>query len=140
MRTIKTRHQFYLPDDLSAKLDDLASKPGNSKTTILTEALRAWFDRKAANELDERFAPRLDRQQRVLQRVETTLNIAAEALDLFIHHQMTVLAHQPAFDPEQAQLGGKRYRAFMDQVARRLAGNRGRAKLATVTDSSAQSS
>lgn len=129
MRTTKTRHQFYLPDDLSAKLDELASKAGNSKTTILTEALRAWLDRKAVNELDERFAPRMDRQQRILQRVETTLNIAADALDLFIQHQMTMVAHQPAFDTETAQLGLSRYRAFTDQVARRLASNQGKARL-----------
>ena len=31
MRTFKTRHQFYLPDDLSEKLEDLAAKPGSSK-------------------------------------------------------------------------------------------------------------
>ena len=99
------------------------------KTTILTDALRAWLDRKAVNELDERFAPRLDRHQRSLQRVETTLNIAAEALDLFIRHQLTLVAHQPAFDADTAQLGLARYRAFMDQVARRLAGNGGRARL-----------
>lgn len=129
MKTFKTRHQFYLPDELSAKLDDLAGKPGNSKTSILTEALRAWLDRKAVNELDERFAPRMDRQQRALQRVETTLNIAADALDLFIQHQMTILAHQPAFDTETARLGRQRYQSFMDQVARRLAANQGQARL-----------
>ena len=140
MKTFKTRHQFYLPDDLSARLDELAGKPGNSKTTILTEALRTWFDRKAVNELDERFAPRLDRQQRILQRVETTLNIAAEALDLFIHHQMTIVAHQPSFDAETAQLGVKRYRAFMDQVARRLAANQGRARLTATANGSDQPS
>lgn len=105
MKTFKTRHQFYLPDDLSAKLDDLANKPGNSKTAILTEALRVWLDRKAVNELDERFAPRMDRQQRILRRVESTLNVAVEALDLFIQHQMTIVAHHPAFDSETKQLG-----------------------------------
>ncbi|UUL82370.1 CopG family transcriptional regulator [Sphingomonas qomolangmaensis] len=121
-------------DDLSAKLDDLANKPGNSKTAILTEALRAWFDRKAINELDERFAPRMDRQQRILQRVENTLNITSEALDLFIQHQMTIMAHQPAFDTETAQLGRQRYQAFMDQVARRLAANQGKARLTIATN------
>lgn len=125
MKTFKTRHQFYLPDDLSAKLDALAAKPGNSKTTILTEALTAWLDRKAVNELDERFAPRMDRQQRILQRVETTLNITTEVLDLFVQHQMTIVAHQPPFDSATQQLG----RAFMDQVARRLAGNQGKTRL-----------
>lgn len=129
MKTFKTRHQFYLPDDLSAKLDALAANPGNSKTTILTEALAAWLDRKAVNELDERFAPRMDRQQRILQRVETTLNITTEVFDLFVQHQMTIVAHQPPFDTSTQQLGMKRYRAFMDQVARRLASNQGKARM-----------
>lgn len=108
MRTSKIRHQFYLPDELSAKLEKLASKPGNSKSSILTEALRAWLDRKAVNELDERFAPRLDRQQNILNRVETTLNITAEILDLFVRHQMMLVAHQPAFDDETSHLGNRR--------------------------------
>jgi hypothetical protein len=129
MNTRKTRHQFYLPDDLSEKLDAFAAKPGSSKTTILTDALRAWFERKGVNELDERFARRLDRQQRILQRVDTTLNITAEILDLFVRHQMTILAHQPPFDEETGQLGLKRYRAFMDQVGRRLAANQGKARI-----------
>lgn len=129
MRTSKIRHQFYLPDELSAKLEQMASKPGNSKSSILTEALKSWLDRKAINELDERFAPRLDRQQNILNRVETTLNITAEILDLFVRHQMTLLAHQPPFDDETSHLGTRRYRMFMDQVARKLAGNQGKARL-----------
>src|SRR3546814_19098060 len=44
MKTFKTRHQFYLPDDLSAKLDALTASPGTSKTQILTDALK---DRKS---------------------------------------------------------------------------------------------
>ena len=129
MNTQKIRHQFYLPDDLSETLEALAAKPGASKTTILTDALRAWIDRKAVNELDERFAPRLDRHQRLLQRLETTLNVSTEVLDLFVQHQLMIVAHQPPFDEETAQLGAKRYRAFMDQVGRRLAGNHGKARL-----------
>lgn len=129
MNTRKIRHQFYLPDDLSETLEALATKPGASKTTILTDALRAWIERKAVNELDERFAPRLDRHQRQLHRLESTLNITAEVLDLFVQHQLTIVAHQPPFDDETGQLGAKRYRAFMDQVGRRLARNQGKPRL-----------
>ena len=129
MKTLKTRHQFYLPDELSAKLDQLASKPGSSKSSILTDALASWLERKAVNELDERFSPRMDRQLRVLNRVESTLNVAAEMLDLYVQHQMTLLAHQPPFDDEASSLGKRRYRLFMDQVARRLASNQGMARI-----------
>jgi len=139
MNTRKLRHQFYLPNDLSEKLAALAAKPGASKTTILTDALRAWIDRKAVSDLDERFAPRLDRQQRLLQRLETTLNITTEVLDLFVQHQLTIVAHQPAFDQETGQLGVKRYRAFMDQVGRRLASNQGKPRLITSQTNSGDS-
>lgn len=125
MQTAKIRHQFYLPDDLSRALDELASKPGASKTGILTDALRAWIERKAGNEIDERFGPRLDRQQRIAQRSEAMLGAIAEMLDLFVAHQLTLTAHQPPLDTETGQLGRQRYRQFIDQVARRLATNRG---------------
>lgn len=132
MRTLKTRHQFYLPDDLSKALDQLASRPGASKSAVLTEALRAWLDHKAGHELDQRFGPRLDRQQRTAQRIEATLNIVAEVIDLFVQHQLTIVAHQPPFDEETGQLGIKRYRTFLDQVGRRLVAAQGKPRLLTI--------
>jgi hypothetical protein len=131
VQTSKIRHQFYLPDDLSLALDALAAKPGASKTIILTDALRAWLGRKAHNALDTQFGPRLDRQKRIALRTETTLNAMAEMLDLFVAHQLTLAAHQPPFDTETEHLGQRRYQQFVDQVARRLANNRGVPKLVT---------
>jgi hypothetical protein len=52
-------------------------------------------------------------------------------LDLFVAHQLTHTAHQPPFDTETGQLGQRRYQQFVDQVARRLAGNRGMPRLVT---------
>ena len=134
MQTSKIRHQFYLPYDLSRALEDLASKPGASKTAILSDALRAWLERKAGHELDERFGPRLDRQQRIAQRSETMPNAIAEMLDLFVAHQLTLTAHQPPFDIETGRLGRHRYQQFIDQIARRLASNRGVPKLVAAID------
>lgn len=59
MKTFKTRHQFYLPDDLSERLEAFAAEPGSSKTAIMTDAFRAWIERRGATELDERFARRI---------------------------------------------------------------------------------
>ncbi|WP_226635081.1 hypothetical protein [Novosphingobium profundi] len=47
MPTAKTRHQFYLPEGLSASLAKAAAEPGNSKTLILSKALAAWFEQDA---------------------------------------------------------------------------------------------
>ena len=121
MKTFKERHQFYIPDDLSEKLEALAAEPGSSKTTILTDALRAWFDRRGATELDERFGVRLDRLSRADEHLARKLDFVAEALGTFVQHQLTLLAHQPPFDQETGQLGLKRYRAFVEMVGRRLA-------------------
>lgn len=121
MRTFKTRHQFYLPDDLSEKLEALASEPGSSKTAVMTDAFRAWLERRGATELDERFGVRLDRLSKSDQRLEHKLDFVAEALGAFVQHQLTLVAHQPLFEPETGQLGLQRYRAFVEMVGRRLA-------------------
>ena len=121
MKTYKTRHQFYLPDDLSEKLEALASKPGASKTGILTDALAAWFERKAGNELDTRFGPRLDKQNRTAERIEQKIEFIAEALGTFVQHQLTLVAHKPPFESDTAALGRQRYLKFVEIVGSRVA-------------------
>jgi predicted transcriptional regulator len=120
VKTFKTRHQFYLPDDLSEKLEALAGEPGSSKTAILTDAFRVWLERRGATELDDRFAVRLDRLCRTDEQLARKLDFVAEALGTFVQHQLTLFAHQPPFEAETAQLGLQRYRKFIDFVAQRL--------------------
>jgi len=121
VKTFKTRHQFYLPDELSEKLDAIAAEPGSSKTAILTDAFRAWLERRGATELDERFGLRLDRLSRADEQLSRKLDFVAEALGTFVQHQLTLSAHQPPFELETGQLGLQRYRAFVETVGRRLA-------------------
>jgi hypothetical protein len=121
VKTFKTRHQFYLPDHLSKKLEALATEPGSLKTAILTDAFRAWLERRGATELDDRFGVRLDRLSRADEQLGRKLDFVAEALGAFVQHQLTLVAHQPPFEPETGQLGLQRYRAFVEMVGRRLA-------------------
>lgn len=127
MQTTKTRHQFYLPDDLSVKLEALTAKPGASKTTILTDALSAWLDRAGAAELDAKFGPRFDRFTRAQSRSEDQLRTIAEMLAVFIQQQLTLVAHQPMFDEMTQKLGAARFKTFMEVVANRLARQEGSA-------------
>lgn len=124
MKTSKTRHQFYLPDGISAALERLAAVPGASKTAILSDALSSWIERSGAQELDGRFGPRLDRLARVAERIEDKLDILNEAFGLFVLHQLTLTAHQPAFDHETVRLGRDRYAQFVGQAGRRIARRR----------------
>ena len=120
MKTFKKRRQFYLPEDLAETLDRMSAVPGSSKTALLTEALKGLIERRAGNELDQRFGVRLDRMSRAQERIEGKIDLLAEAVGVFVQHQLTMVAHQPPFDEETRQLGAKRYQAFIDVVGRRL--------------------
>jgi hypothetical protein len=127
---MKTRHQFYLPADLSEQLDSLAGKPGGSKTKILTDALRAWIDRKSTQGLDDRFGPKLDRLLRSAGKTQRGIDALTEMLALFVQHQLTLVAHQPPFDEDSRRLGQERTEAFLELVERRIAGKGARQRLA----------
>lgn len=120
MKTVKIRHNFLLPDEISKRLDALVAKPGTSKSAIMTDALAAWLDRKGSNELDDRFGLRLDRTTRALERIERKVDAVTEMLGVFVQHQLTLAAHKPPFDEETGQLGLARYRKYMELVERRL--------------------
>ena len=121
MVTTKTRHQFYLADELSARLDTLAAKPGASKTAILTDALTAWLDRAGAGELDAKFGPRFDRFTRSQGRSEDKLDTLTEMVGTFVQHQLTATSLQPPIDDNMKRLGSARFAKFMELVATRLA-------------------
>jgi hypothetical protein len=84
---MKRRHEFYLDEDVSEQLASLARKPGGSKTAIMTTALRAYFDRRGTNELDDQFRARLDKLSLQSARIERDQQIVAESLALLAHFQ-----------------------------------------------------
>jgi len=121
MTTLKQRHHVYLPDDLSAALDALGGAAGSSKSAIVAAALRTWIDRRAAGALDDKLAVRLDRLNRGQDALGQKLDFVSEALGAFVQHQLTLVAHQPAFTPEAAHLGQQRFQLFVQAVGRKLA-------------------
>lgn len=84
---MKRRHEFYLDEDVSEQLANLARKPGGSKTAIMTTALRAYLDRRGTNELDDQFKTRLDKPSLQSARIERDQQIVAESLALLAHFQ-----------------------------------------------------
>ncbi len=121
---MKRRHEFYLDNDVSEQLVALASKPGSSKTQIMSAALRAYIDRRGASEFDERFKARLDRLSVQLRRVERDQQVIAETLALFVRYQLMVTAPPPESDRVARAIAQERFKSFIEQVARRLAGGR----------------
>ena len=124
MKRPKVRHQLFLDADVSEELEALARNPGASKSAILADAVVAWFNRRGAHELDERFSQRLNRISAQLNRIERDGQVLLESLGLFIRYQLTVTAPLP--EPEEAAraVGRDRFQAFVDQVGRQIAGGR----------------
>jgi hypothetical protein len=120
----RIRHQFYLSEALSARLDALAAAPGASKSAILADAVTAWLDRRGTHALDDRFGQRLDRLTRGLGRIERNGQILLETLALFVRYELAI--HPPLADNDQAgrAAGSARFNAFVTQVSRQIASGR----------------
>lgn len=122
---MKPRHHLYLDDELTAKLEALAAKPGTSKSAIVADALRNYLARRGARELDDLLKVRLDRVTTQLGRMGRDIQILLESLALFVRYEFTVTAALPASDEAAARaVAQDRYQAFIEQVGRRIAGGR----------------
>lgn len=121
---MKPRHHLYLDDELSERLETLAAKPGSSKSAIVADALRGYLARNGAKEIEALLKVRLDRIGSQLNRIERDQQVVMESLALFIRYQLTVTAPLPEADQAARAIGNDRFRAFIDQVGRRIAGGR----------------
>lgn len=121
---MKPRHHLYLDEELTARLDLLASKPGTSKSAIISDALREYLNRRATREVDDLLKHRLDRISKQLGRIERDGCVLLETLSLFVRYQLTVTAPLPEADKAAQAVGRERFRRFVDQVGRQLATGR----------------
>ena len=121
---MKPRHHLYLDEELTARLDMLASKPGTSKSAIISDALREYLNRRATREVDDLLKHRLDRISNQLGRIERDATVLLETLSLFVRYQLTVTAPLPEADKAAQAVGRERFRRFVDQVGRQLATGR----------------
>jgi predicted transcriptional regulator len=118
---MKPRHHLYLDEELTAQLERLGSKPGTSKSAIISDALRDYLNRRATREVDDLLKHRLDRISTQLGRIERDGQVLLETLSLFVRYQLTVTAPLPEGDKAAQAVGRERFRRFVDQVGRQLA-------------------
>ena len=124
MRSDLVRHQLFLPKDVSERLEALARAPGVSKSSLLAAAVTAWLDRRGTDELEARFARRLDRISNQLGRIERDGHVGIESLALFIRYMLAVNAPLPEGDEAARAIGRDRFAAFVTRVAQQVAGGR----------------
>ena len=121
---MKRRHEFYLDEDVSAQLERLANRPGASKTSVMSAALRAYLDRRAGSELDERFRTRLDRLSNQLAQVARDQQIVAESVAGLV---VALIRNTPPpiTDDRELELQVReRFATFLERVSRRIANGR----------------
>ena len=121
---MRIRHNLYLDVTVSDTLEILASRPGGSKSRIVSDALRAWFASRASRDLDDMVRTRLDRISRELGQTRRDTEVLLESLSLFIRYQLTVTAPIPEADHIARAVGRDRFEAFVAQVGRQIAGGK----------------
>jgi hypothetical protein len=123
-RSQSVRYQLFLPKAVSERFEQFAAAPGASKSQLLAAAVDAWLNRRGTDELELRFAARLDRMSNQLARIERNGHVHIESLALFIRYMLTVNAPLAEEDEVSRAIGRDRFAAFVTRVGQQLAGGR----------------
>lgn len=121
MKSNKTRHQLFLPEEMSRRLEHLATSSGRARSEILVEALNAWFNWRQAPKNDEAIGIRLTRIERNTDWLRRNQALVWEVLARMVRHQLTTGAMTPVNDAAQAA-GAKMFAELIDEIADRFAG------------------
>jgi predicted transcriptional regulator len=118
---MKLRQNLYIDSELVDALDALARRRGGNKSRIVNEAVKTWLARRGTRELDDLLKPRLDRLSRDIGACRRDIDVALEALSLFIRYQLTVTAPLPESDSAARAIGNERFDRFIAQLGRQIA-------------------
>jgi len=119
MKTFKKRHQLFLPELLSRRLEVIARNSGRARSEILVEALEAWLERRGAPDMSETVLVRLNRIERTLLRLGGNGDLLWEAMSRLVRHQLITAASLPPVTEAAQLIGNKAHQAFLAEVAER---------------------
>ena len=122
----KPRINLRLATDIYAKLDKATQRAGATKSAIIEQALREYFDPEANSGLEERILARLDAFDIRQGEIERDVGFTLEALGQFVLYWLTRADPLPEGEREAAHaLGQRRFDYFVDQVARKFGNDHG---------------
>lgn len=117
----KPRVNIRLSTKLYAELCEAARQPGVTKTAIVENALRAWFDPEARATLEDRLLQRMDQFDQRQAEIERDLTFTYETLAQYIYYWLTRTEPIPEGERDIAHaLGRKRLAYFHEQVVRKV--------------------
>lgn len=115
------RLNLFIPPEHARRLDELATKKGVSKSSIVAAALASWLSPDAGDQREAAIAKRLDRLTRQFERLERDQNVLIETVALYIRYFLTVSIPVPEGQQDAARAQGRaRYAQFIEQLARHL--------------------
>ena len=115
------RLNLFIPPEHARRLDELATKKGVSKSSIVAAALASWLSPDAGDQREAAIAKRLDRLSRQFEKLERDQNIEIETLALFVRYFLTVSTPVPEAHQEAARAQGNvRFEQFVEQLGRHL--------------------
>lgn len=115
------RLNLFIPPEHVRRLDELATKKGVSKSSIVAAALASWLSPDAGDQREAAIAKRLDRLSRQFEKLERDQNIEIETLALFVRYFLTVSTPVPEAHQDAARAQGKaRFEQFVEQLGRHL--------------------
>ncbi|MBO0752171.1 MAG: ribbon-helix-helix protein, CopG family [Bradyrhizobiaceae bacterium] len=117
----KTRHQLFLPADMSRRLAAMARGQKRSRSELLLEMVEAYMNRRSASPDEDHVSAKLDRLSRMVSRTNNECVVISHSLYRFIRHQLIHAAALPPPAEDAKALGEKRFQVFLDSVAQMLA-------------------
>ena len=121
---MKPRHHLYLDDELTAELEHLASKPGASKSAIVTAALRQYIRRGGGDERDEAIRQRFDRLSRQVAKLTSDMELVLNTQSQHVWLNLLLTANVPSPDETGRRTALQRYDKFTESVAASVAKGR----------------
>jgi predicted transcriptional regulator len=117
----KTRHQLFLPDEMSKRLTAMAKSQRRSRSDLLVEMVDAYMNRRSGPQPDDRIVAKLDQIVRGIERGNDECFIISHTLSRFIRHQLIYAATLPPPGQEAIALGKKQFQRFLDSIAQTMA-------------------
>jgi predicted DNA-binding protein len=120
----KPRLNLRLAGDVYAKLDEMTRRPGTTKSAIIEQALREYFNPEIRQGLEERILERLNDFDLRQSAIERDVGITLEALGQYVLYWLTRTDPLPESDRDAAHaLGFRRFNHFIEQVGRKFYGD-----------------
>jgi predicted transcriptional regulator len=117
----KTRHQLFLPDEMSRRLTAMAKGQKRSRSDLLLEMVEAYMNRRSASQTEDRLSAKLDRLAREVSKTNSECVVISHSLYRFIRHELIYAAALPPPGEDAKALGEKRFQMFLDSVAHIMA-------------------